>query len=240
MSFDILEIIRKALLWVIPIFVAVVFHEVAHGYAALKLGDTTARDSGRLTLNPISHIDPMGTIVIPLLLLVINSPFLFGYAKPVPVNFFRLRNPKRDMVLVAAAGPATNFLIAVVAAILIRAIFILFPAVDLGSRAGFPGSLITTGVTILLYTYILSVILGIFNLTPVPPLDGGRIVVGLLPDRAAESYSRVEPFGIFIVIGLLFLTPLKEVFGIAIFLISYILLGGEITKIAFKLLGSGG
>lgn len=237
MGFDILEIIRKALLWVIPIFVAVVFHEVAHGYAALKLGDTTARDSGRLTLNPISHIDPMGTVIIPLLLLAINSPFLFGYAKPVPVNFFRLRNPKRDMVLVAAAGPATNFMIAVVAAILIRAIFIIYPAVDLSSQAGFPQSLITTGVTILLYTYILSVILGIFNLTPVPPLDGGRIVVGLLPDNAAKSYSRVEPFGIFIVIGLLFLTPLNKVFAIAIFLISYVLLGGDI---AIRLLGAGG
>ncbi|MBN1573078.1 MAG: site-2 protease family protein [Deltaproteobacteria bacterium] len=237
MGFDILEIIRKALLWVIPIFVAVVFHEVAHGYAALKLGDTTARDSGRLTLNPIPHIDPMGTVIIPLLLLAINSPFLFGYAKPVPVNFFRLKNPKRDMIFVAAAGPASNFMIAIIAAIFLRAIFIFYPAVDLGSQVGFPQSLITTGVTILLYTYILSVVLGIFNLTPVPPLDGGRIVVGLLPDKAAENYSRVEPFGIFIVIGLLFLTPLNKVFGIAIFLISYIMLGGEIAS---KLLGLGG
>ncbi len=237
MSFDILEIIRKALLWVIPIFVAVVFHEVAHGYAALKLGDTTARDSGRLTLNPISHIDPMGTVIIPLLLLVINSPFLFGYAKPVPVNYFRLKNPKRDMMLVAAAGPVTNFMIAVFAAILIRTTFVLYPAVDLGSQTGLPHSLITTGVTILLYTYILSVVLGIFNLTPVPPLDGGRIVMGLLPDKAAESYSRVEPFGIFIVIGLLFLTPLNYVFFIAIKFFSYILLGKEITM---RLLGLGG
>lgn len=237
MGIDILEMIHKALLWIIPIFVAVVFHEVAHGYAALKLGDTTARDSGRLTLNPIPHIDPLGTVIIPLFLLVINSPFLFGYAKPVPVNFYRLKNPKKDMVLVAAAGPATNFIIAILAAVLLRVIFTLYPSIDINSQAPFPESLITTGVTILTYTYILSIVLGIFNLIPVPPLDGGRIAVGILPDKAAETYSRIEPYGMFIVIGLLFLTPLNYIFLIAIRLFSYLLLGG---KIAGKLLGFGG
>lgn len=234
MGIDILDMIHKALLWVIPIFVAVVFHEVAHGYAALKLGDTTAKDSGRLTLNPISHIDPLGTVVIPLILLAINSPFLFGYAKPVPVNFFRLKKPKRDMVLVAAAGPATNFIIAIFAAVLLRVIFIFSPGIDINSQVPFPESLVTTGVTILTYTFILSIVLGVFNLTPIPPMDGGRIAVGLLPDKAAESYSRVEPYGMFIVLGLLFLTPLSGVFFRAIKLFSYLFLGGEITH---RLLG---
>ena len=233
MSTGILEIIRKALLWIIPIFVAVVFHEVAHGYAALKLGDTTARDAGRLTLNPVPHIDPMGTIIIPLFLLIINSPFLFGYAKPVPVNFFRLKKPKRDMVLVAAAGPAANFSTAIVAAILLRALFIFFPDINPNVFVPFPMSLITSGASILFYTFLLSIVLGIFNLTPVPPLDGGRIAVGLLPDRAAETYSRVEPFGIFIVIGLLFLTPLSKVLGIMIYLFSILLLGANITRVMF-------
>jgi len=231
MSIDILEIVRKALLWIIPIFVAIVFHEVAHGYAALKLGDTTARDAGRLTLNPIPHIDPMGTVIIPLLLLVINSPFLFGYAKPVPVNFFRLKNPKQGMVIVAAAGPAANFATAIVAAILLRTLFIFFPDINPNAYVPFPMSLVASGATILFYTFLLSIVLGIFNLTPVPPLDGGRIAVGLLPDRAAETYSRVEPFGMFIVIGLIFLTPLKIVFGAAIYLFSFLLLGGKIANV---------
>ncbi len=237
MSIDILDMVRKALLWIIPIFVAIVFHEVAHGYAALKLGDTTARDAGRLTLNPIPHIDPMGTVIIPLFLLVMNFPFLFGYAKPVPVNFLRLKNPKKGMVLVAAAGPAANFATAIVVAILLRTLFIFFPDINPNVFVPFPMSLVSSGATILFYTFILSIVLGIFNLTPVPPLDGGRIAVGLLPDRAAETYSRVEPFGIFIVIGLLFLTPLKIVFGKAIYLFSYLLLG---TKIANVMLRFGG
>jgi Zn-dependent protease len=208
--------------------VAVIFHEVAHGYVALKLGDTTARDMGRLTLNPIPHIDPIGTIAIPLILILIKSPFLFGYARPVPVNFMRLRNPKKGMILVAAAGPATNLLTAITAAILIRVILLLHPIADMSAKVSFTESIIVTIVTILFYTLMLSVVLGLFNLTPIPPLDGGRIAVGLLPNEAAVKYSKIEPFGIFIVLGLLFLTPLSKVFYIVIVSIAYLLLGGEI------------
>jgi len=207
--------------------VAVIFHEVAHGYAALKLGDTTAKDMGRLTLNPIPHIDPIGTVAIPLILILLKSPFLFGYARPVPVNFMRLKNPKKGMILVSAAGPATNFLVAIIAAVLIRVILILHPISDISAKVPFPESIIITIVTILFYTLMLSVVLGLFNLTPIPPLDGGRIAVGLLPNEAAIKYSRIEPFGIFIVLGLLFLTPLSKVFYIVIISIAYLLLGGE-------------
>jgi Zn-dependent protease len=207
--------------------VAVIFHEVAHGYAALKLGDTTAKDMGRLTLNPIPHIDPIGTIAIPLVLILLKSPFLFGYARPVPVNFMRLKNPKKGMILVSAAGPATNFLVAIIAAVLIRVILILHPISDISAKVPFPESIIITIATILFYTLMLSVVLGLFNLTPIPPLDGGRIAVGLLPNEAALKYSRIEPFGIFIVLGLLFLTPLSKVFYIVIISIAYLLLGGE-------------
>lgn len=208
--------------------VAVIFHEVAHGYAALKLGDTTARDMGRLTLNPIPHIDPIGTIAIPLILILLKSPFLFGYARPVPVNFMRLKNPKKGMILVSAAGPATNFLVAIIAAVLIRVILTVHPISDIGANTPFPESIIITIITILFYTLMLSVVLGLFNLTPIPPLDGGRIAVGLLPNEAAIKYSRIEPFGIFIVLGLLFFTPLNKVFYIVIISIAYLLLGGEI------------
>lgn len=208
--------------------VAVIFHEVAHGYAALKLGDTTARDMGRLTLNPIPHIDPIGTIAIPLILILFKSPFLFGYARPVPVNFMRLRNPKKGMILVSAAGPATNLLVAIIAAVLIRVILVINPISDISAKVPFPDSIIITIVTILFYTLMLSIVLGLFNLTPVPPLDGGRIAVGLLPNEAAIKYSKIEPFGIFIVLGLLFFTPLSKVFYIAIISIAYLLLGGNI------------
>ncbi len=208
--------------------VAVIFHEVAHGYAALKMGDTTARDMGRLTLNPIPHIDPIGTVAIPLILILLKSPFLFGYARPVPVNFMRLRNPKKGMILVSAAGPATNFLVAIIAAVLIRVILAVHPISDIGAKVPFPESIIITIVTILFYTLMLSIVLGLFNLTPIPPLDGGRIAVGLLPNEAALKYSRIEPFGIFIVLGLLFFTPLNKVFYIVIISIAYLLLGGDI------------
>ena len=208
--------------------VAVIFHEVAHGYAALKLGDTTARDMGRLTLNPIPHIDPIGTIAIPLILILFKSPFLFGYARPVPVNFMRLRNPKKGMILVSAAGPATNLLTAIIAAILIHVILLLHPISNMSAEVPFTESVIITIVTILFYTMMLSIVLGLFNLTPVPPLDGGRIAVGLLPNEAAIKYSKIEPFGIFIVLALLFFTPLSKLFYIVIISIAYLLLGGEI------------
>jgi Zn-dependent protease len=233
---DILTIVREALLWIIPIMIAVIFHEVAHGYIALKLGDTTARDMGRLTLNPLPHIDPVGTILIPGLLILLNAGFVFGYARPVPVNFMRLRNPKRGMALVALAGPATNILIALVAAVLIRLLILADPGLtgqimSHGPSTGVFAALGVSAAYILFYTFFLSVILAIFNLIPVPPLDGGRIAVGLLPEGAARSYSKIEPFGMIIVVAILFLDPFRifsTVLSAVTGLISWFLLGNDL------------
>jgi Zn-dependent protease len=233
---DILAIIRQALLWIIPIMIAVIFHEVAHGYIALKLGDTTARDAGRLTLNPLPHIDPIGTILIPGLLILLKAGFVFGYARPVPVNFMRLRNPKKGMALVALAGPATNILIALIAALLLRLLVAVDPGligqiVTRGDSATALRALSVSAAYILFYTFFLSVILAIFNLIPIPPLDGGRIAVGLLPEGAARAYSRIEPFGMIIVVAIIFLDPfhlfsafLSTVTG----LIAWLLLGNNL------------
>ena len=191
---DIDGIIRGISIWALPVLFAIVLHEVAHGWVADKLGDDTARWMGRLTLNPIKHIDPVGTILIPVALLVVGSPFLFGYAKPVPVNFRKLRRPKQDMIWVALAGPATNLLLAVFSSLL------LMLAVNLPPSASWlaqPLALMCQA------SIIINVVLCIFNLLPLPPLDGGRVAVGLLPGPMAYQLSRLEPFGFLIVILLL-------------------------------------
>lgn len=193
---DISGIAYVASTWVIPVLLAVTLHEAAHGWVADKLGDPTARLAGRISANPIRHIDPFGTVALPALLLLLRAPFLFGWAKPVPVNFGRLRNPKRDMVLVAAAGPGSNLLMACVATVLIYGAYLLPP--DAGNWVGHN----------LLNAIRINLVLMIFNLIPLPPLDGGRIAVGLLPTPLAVRYARLEKFGLLILIGLLFLLPL--------------------------------
>jgi Zn-dependent protease len=242
---DILALIREALLWIIPIMIAVIFHEVAHGYIALKLGDTTARDMGRLTLNPLPHIDPIGTILIPGVLILLKAGFVFGYARPVPVNFMRLRNPKRGMAIVALAGPATNLLIALITAFLLRLLVIADPGlieqiISRGASASVFGTLAVSAAYILFYTFFLSVILAIFNLIPIPPLDGGRIAVGLLPEGAARIYSRIEPFGMIIVVAILFLDPFhlfSRVLSAVTGFISWLLLGSNLFGVLMTTLG---
>jgi len=179
--------------WVLPVLFAITVHEVAHGWVAKRLGDPTAERLGRLTLNPIKHIDPVGTVLVPALLLVLGG-FMFGWAKPVPVTWENLRNPKRDMAIVAAAGPAANFLMAIGWALLAVG-GTLFPAEWSGAAVPlfYMGQ---AGISI-------NIVLMVLNLLPLPPLDGGRVAVGLLPGPLAWQLSRVEPYGFFILLGLL-------------------------------------
>jgi Zn-dependent protease len=185
----------------IPLVFAVTVHEVAHGWTAKQFGDLTADRAGRLTLNPISHIDPFGTILLPLILFL-TSPFIFGSAKPVPVNTAELRNPKLDMALVALAGPGVNILMATGWALFAAAQAWLVGIADIGSQWLY--NMAIFGIRI-------NLLLAIFNMLPVPPLDGGRVLRGILPDSLARVLDRIEPFGIFIVIGLIVLEYMQVV-----------------------------
>ena len=187
---DINNLIQTVLIYALPVLFSITVHEAAHGYAARHFGDNTAYMLGRCTLNPLKHIDPVGTILMPLLLYFATSgAFLFGYAKPVPVQFGRLRDPKRDMVWVALAGPASNFVQAIFWAIL----WVLLPG--LGVEEPFFIEMAQAGV-------LVNLVMWAFNLFPLPPLDGGRILVGLLPWKQAHFVARIEPWGFFIVMGL--------------------------------------
>ncbi len=182
--------------WVIPVLLAVTLHEAAHGFAARHFGDNTAWAMGRVTLNPLKHIDPFGTVLLPAFLLLIRSPFLFGYAKPVPVNFRALRNPLRDMVWVALAGPGMNIGLALAAALLFHLVFYL------------PGNVAPWVAQNLANAIVINVVLAVFNMIPLPPLDGGRVAVGLLPKALARPLQELEPYGMMILIGLIFILPL--------------------------------
>ena len=184
------DLIQTVLIYALPVLFAITIHEAAHGYVARALGDNTAYVQGRVTLNPIKHIDPIGTILMPLMLYFATSgAFLFGYAKPVPVNFGALRHPKRDMIWVALAGPASNFIQAILWALL------LVGLVAAGIDETFFIKMAQGGV-------LVNLVMWAFNLFPLPPLDGGRVLVGLLPSRPAYALARVEPWGFFIVLGL--------------------------------------
>jgi Zn-dependent protease len=181
--------------WIIPLIVAITFHEAAHGFVAYLFGDTTAWRQGRVSFNPLKHIDPFGTILLPALLMITHSPFLFGYAKPVPVNFRALRRPKLDSVFVAAAGPGMNLALAILSAALFHLVR-LAPA----EAADWIGENLNNAL-------IINVLLAVFNLLPIPPLDGGRILVGLLPDGPSRALAALEPYGMIILLAALLILP---------------------------------
>jgi Zn-dependent protease len=198
--------------WVLPLVIAITFHEAAHGFVAHHFGDNTAWERGRVSFNPLKHIDPFGTVVRPAILLLSHSPFLFGYAKPVPVNFSALRNPRIDMVWVALAGPATNIALALLAALAFHVVGYV------------PANTAQWIADNLENALVINVVLAIFNMLPIPPLDGGRVAVGLLPNVLAVPLSRLEPYGMLILIGFLIILPMVGTqFGLNLDVISAIL-----------------
>jgi Zn-dependent protease len=215
------HLIQTVLIYALPVLFAITVHEAAHGYAARHFGDNTAWGLGRVTLNPLKHIDPMGTILMPLLLYFATSgAFLFGYAKPVPVRFDRLRNPKRDMVWVALAGPGAN---------LVQALFwgaLLYTLLGMGLNEPFFLEMCKAGT-------LVNVVMFAFNMFPLPPLDGGRILVGLLPYRQAVMVSRVEPWGFFIVMGLVLTGIVNKLWLIPLMNLTYSLLDILLTPFSF-------
>jgi Zn-dependent protease len=196
----------------LPLVIAITFHEAAHGFVAYHLGDNTAWQLGRVSFNPLKHIDPFGTLILPAMLLLSHAPFLFGYAKPVPVNFRALRHPRIDMVWVALAGPATNIALALLAA----AAFHVLGHAPAGTAQWLFDNLKNA--------LLINVVLAVFNMLPIPPLDGGRVAVGLLPRVLAAPLSRLEPYGMLILIGILIILPLAgSQFGLNLDVISAIL-----------------
>lgn len=196
------SIIQGIAIYALPLIFAITLHEAAHGYVAKHYGDLTAYAQGRVTLNPLRHIDPIGTVILPLLLLAVSSPYLFGWAKPVPVNFGNLRHPKRDMFWVAAAGPGANLFMALLWALVFK-LGLAIPESNLAEPMILMGK---AGIFV-------NAILLVLNLLPLPPLDGGRIAVSLLPHRIGYRYSQIEPYGFMILLILMFTGVLVKIIG---------------------------
>jgi Zn-dependent protease len=216
--------------WVLPVLLAITLHEAAHGFVAHHFGDDTAWQLGRVSLNPLRHIDPFGTLFLPALLLLTHAPFLFGYAKPVPVKFGQLRNPRRDMIWVAAAGPVMNLALATAAALLLHTVDFL------------PAGIARWVLRNLVNAIGINVILAVFNLIPLPPLDGGRVAVGILPDVLAAPLARLAPYGMWIVIGAFFLLPIFAAqAGIDVNLFNQVITrpAGAIISTILRLTGTG-
>ena len=227
--YDIAGFIQKVSIYAVPVLLAITFHEAAHGYVAYKKGDPTAYMLGRVTLNPLRHIDPVGTILLPMAMLLLGTGMVFGWAKPVPVNFRLLRDQKRDPIYVAAAGVVTNLGLAAIAGVLFRFLVAYDPeiiAAVMGRDVG--GDVASRVVTVPLVLMSLvfvqfNVLLAVFNMIPVPPLDGGRIAVGLLPTRASMALASIERYGMLIIIALFIFGPLSVIWLFVRWLSSFIL-----------------
>lgn len=222
--------LHTASTWVLPVLIAITLHEAAHGFVAHRLGDDTAYRLGRVTFNPLKHIDLFGTILMPAVLLLVRSPVLFGYAKPVPVNFSALRYPRRDMVLVALAGPGINIALAIVAALLFHLVAYL------------PSEAAQWAAHNLRNALLINVILAVFNMLPLPPLDGGRVAVGLLPNFLALPLARLEPYGMIILIAALLVLPvLGTQMGVDLNILPHLITGPveAIIRAIVRLTGNG-
>jgi len=222
------NIAQTVSVWVLPVLLAVTFHEAAHGWVAWRLGDPTAKQQGRVTFNPFAHVDPVGTVILPAMLILMKAGFLFGWAKPVPVNTRYLRNPRRDMMLVAAAGPAANVLIAYISALLIH-VAPLLPEV----MAGWAWKTLWNSV-------LLNAVLAVFNMIPLPPLDGGKVAVGLLPYRYAQQLAKLERHGFLIILGVfIFLPMLGEGIGVDLYVVQWLIRAPLELLIEFLVFASG-
>lgn len=198
------NLITNILMWIVPLSLAIILHEVAHGWVAYKLGDSTAKDLGRLSLNPVGHIDPIGTLLVPGMLMLSGASFLFGWAKPVPVMFHRLRNPRRDMILVALAGPGANLLMVFGWAIIAKIVL---------ATMSFDTTSFQFMIGVVQKGIIINLVLMVFNLLPMLPLDGGRVVHGLLPRELGDKYAVTEPWGMFVVVALLATGMISKIIG---------------------------